>query len=74
MAAFLAIGAGDGPWLVELHGVAAVDRVLGVAALVGRFADNGVIRILAYQRKHDAELTAPAKPTACSRAHAPGRP
>ncbi len=43
--------------LAKLHGVAAVDQALGVAALAGRFADNDVIRILAHQRDHDSEPT-----------------
>ncbi|BCJ70428.1 hypothetical protein GCM10009779_34230 [Polymorphospora rubra] len=39
--------------LAKLHGVAAVDQALGVAAVAGRFADNDLIRILAHQAGAD---------------------
>jgi hypothetical protein len=50
--------------LAKLHGVAAVDQALGVAALAGRFADNDVIRILAHQAGADG-----GEPTRASEAH-----
>jgi hypothetical protein len=54
-AAFLALGPGAASWLTEavalatLHGQAEVDQALGTAAIVGRFADNDLIRILGHQ-------------------------
>ncbi|WP_431883444.1 IS21 family transposase [Micromonospora gifhornensis] len=39
--------------LAKLHGTAAVDQALGVAALAGRFADNDLIRILAHHAGAD---------------------
>jgi hypothetical protein len=35
--------------LAKLHGQTEVDRALGTAAVVGRFADNDLIRILGHQ-------------------------
>ncbi len=39
--------------LAKLHGQAEVDKALGTAAIVGRFAENDLIRILAYQAGRD---------------------
>jgi hypothetical protein len=50
--------------LAKLHGVAAVDQALGVAALAGRFADNDVIRILAHHATSNIH-----EPTRASEAH-----
>jgi transposase len=35
--------------LAKLHGTAEVDKALGTAAIVGRFAENDLLRILAHQ-------------------------
>jgi hypothetical protein len=40
--------------LSKLHGVQAVDRALGVAAIASRFADGDLESILAHQRQGDA--------------------
>ncbi|KPM52176.1 transposase [Frankia sp. R43] len=46
--------------LAKLHGQAEVDKALGTAAIVGRFAENDLIRILAHQtgRNHGAPTRA----------------
>lgn len=39
--------------LAKLHPPGEVDRALGTAAVAGRFAENGVLRILAHQAGRD---------------------
>ncbi|MER5618030.1 hypothetical protein [Streptomyces sp. NPDC002215] len=39
--------------LAKLHGIDAVDRVLGTAAAVEWFADGDLMAILAHQVEHD---------------------
>lgn len=48
--------------LAKLHGTAEVDKALGTAAIVGRFAENDLIRILTHQTGHgQGEPTRPGE-------------
>ncbi|GAA1963389.1 hypothetical protein GCM10009838_20520 [Catenulispora subtropica] len=50
----------DAVTLAKLHGAAEVDRALGTAATVERFADGDLMAILAHQVEHDD--TEPTRP------------
>jgi hypothetical protein len=50
----------DAVTLAKLHGVAEVDRALGTAATVERFADGDLMAILAHQVEH--EQSEPTRP------------
>lgn len=63
----------DAVALAKLHGTADVDRALGTAATVGRFAEGDLLSILDHQGENDrAEPIRRSEPTACSRAPPPG--
>ncbi|MER8090702.1 IS21 family transposase [Streptomyces sp. NPDC094048] len=52
----------DAVALAKLHGIDTVDRALGTAATVERFADGDLMAILAHQVEHDdAEPTRPGE-------------
>lgn len=50
----------DAVALAKLHGIDALDRALGTAATVERFADGDLMAILAHQVEHDD--TEPTRP------------
>ena len=54
----------DAVALAKLHPAAEVDQALGTAAIAGRFAENDLIRILAYQAGREQ-----AEPTRAGEAH-----